>query len=83
MIIKYFSASWCVTCKAQYPIWQMYAAKYGHELQYVDIEQEPQLSQDYGISGLPTAVFEDGRRFPGAQMTGNIDKACAVIGGKV
>jgi thiol-disulfide isomerase/thioredoxin len=83
MLIKYFSASWCVTCKAQYPIWQMYAAKYGHELKYIDIEQEPLHAQSYAISGLPTTVFEDGRRFPGAQMTSNIDKACAVIGGKV
>jgi thiol-disulfide isomerase/thioredoxin len=78
-MIMFFGAPWCVSCKGQYPIWQMFAEKYGHEIEYIDIDQNPGIATEHSISGLPTVVFADGRRYPGAQNTTTINKACADV----
>ena len=54
--ILYFSAGWCQPCKTFKP--QMESLKSeGLPIQFLDVEQNPELSQQYSIRNVPTTVF--------------------------
>lgn len=64
-----FSASWCGPCKAFKPTLQQLDQD---RLVYVDIDELPEIRQDYDVRSVPTVVLvdEDGKeleRFVGAQ----------------
>ena len=55
----YFSAPWCGPCKQLSPIMDEVATQV--EVQKVNVDDNPQLSQHYGIRNVPTVVLtEDG-----------------------
>ena len=54
--ILYFSAGWCQPCKTFKP--QMEALKSeGLPIQFLDVEQNLELSQQHSIRNVPTTVF--------------------------
>ena len=55
----YFSAPWCGPCRQLGPIMDEVATQV--EVQKVNVDDNPQLSQHYGIRNVPTVVLtEDG-----------------------
>ena len=55
----YFSAPWCGPCRQLGPIMDEVATQV--EVQKVNVDDNPELSQHYGIRNVPTVVLtEDG-----------------------
>jgi thioredoxin 1 len=56
--VIYFGANWCAPCKMFSPIVESVVGKVGVQYQKVDIDYSPELTQRYGISSVPTVIFE-------------------------
>ena len=55
----YFSAPWCGPCRQLGPIMDEIGMKV--EVQKVNVDDNPQLAQHYGVRNVPTVVLtEDG-----------------------
>lgn len=54
-----FYATWCGPCKATAPVLESVAMAYQGKLDVykVDIDQEPELAQVFGISSIPALLF--------------------------
>ncbi len=67
---KYFSATWCGPCKVFKPIMEEISSE-GHSVQFIDIDQQEDLAQQYNVRSVPTIVIiESGlevNRFVGVQ----------------
>jgi len=78
MTIDFFGASWCKACKPQLAQWQISAAKYGHTLNYIDVDLEPDNAGEHGVKTVPTVYVN--RTLPvaihGAIAIREIDKIC-------
>ena len=58
--ILYFNASWCGPCRNLKPIVESLSTQLN--IQSVNIDENQQLAQEYGIRNIPALVFEkDGR----------------------
>lgn len=58
--IIYFSAEWCGPCKNFKPI--MESVSNSIPVQFVDVDENPQLSAQYNIRSIPTLIFlKDGQ----------------------
>ena len=71
-----FYATWCGPCRMQTPILEDLAKKMGDavEIRKVDVDQNMDLAEKYGIRVVPTLVIEkDGRIIQ--QMEGVTDAA--------
>ena len=53
--LKYFSATWCGPCKTFKPVMNEVAGE-GHSVQFIDIDQSPELAQQYNVRSVPTVV---------------------------
>lgn len=58
--ILFFTASWCPACVQMKSKTLPYVLLPGHDLQVVDVDANPQLSQTYGIQSLPAYIVLDG-----------------------
>lgn len=59
-----FFATWCGPCRIQSPIIHKLEEKLGDAVEFkmVDVDQEPELSNKYQISVVPTLIIEkDGK----------------------
>ena len=54
--IIYFSAKWCGPCKNLRPIIESLSNQMA--IQFVDIDSSPDLATEYGVTSIPTLVFE-------------------------
>jgi thioredoxin 1 len=59
MSIMYFSAAWCGPCKMFKPIVQKVSQDVGTYVNYVDVDQNPDLVKKHSISSVPTIVITD------------------------
>ena len=55
--VKYFSATWCGPCQTFKPIMNEVAGE-GHSVQFIDIDQQGDLAQQYNVRSVPTVVIE-------------------------
>lgn len=56
-----FKASWCGPCKAYAPILEKAKPAIeskGYELHLVDIDDNQEMAQDYGVRGVPFTVIQ-------------------------
>ena len=57
--IKYFTATWCGPCQKFKPIMNEISSE-GHSVQFIDIDSQGALAQQYNVRSVPTLVFEQG-----------------------
>ena len=58
-----FSASWCGPCKMAKPKFQeLKESRTDVEFQVVDIDENPVMATNFGISGVPTFVVLEGEK---------------------
>ncbi|MCM1336445.1 MAG: thioredoxin domain-containing protein [Candidatus Amulumruptor caecigallinarius] len=66
-----FSAKWCGPCRVFAPTWSKVAKEYAAKANFikVDVDENPQMAQYYGIRSIPTVVV--------------VDKENVVLGGRM
>lgn len=54
-----FYATWCGPCKEIAPVYEALKEKYGDKVNFltVDIDEQPDIANDYNINAVPTFVF--------------------------
>ena len=58
-MVLYFTATWCGPCKMFKPTVQAVSAELGVSINYIDVDQQKDLAQQYGISSVPTIIVEN------------------------
>jgi thioredoxin 1 len=63
-VVLDFWAEWCPPCRALAPTFEELAERYAGGVKFVklNVDDNPAVSQRYGIKGIPTLVFFDGGR---------------------
>ena len=57
-LAKYFSATWCGPCKQFKPIMEEIAGD-GYSKEFIDVDNEQNKAEKYGVRSVPTVVIED------------------------
>jgi thioredoxin 1 len=52
----YFSAVWCQPCRMLSPVMEELQSE-GYNVQKVDVDANPTLSQKYGVRNIPTVIL--------------------------
>ncbi|MBT4203987.1 MAG: LysM peptidoglycan-binding domain-containing protein [Rhodobiaceae bacterium] len=55
---KYFTATWCGPCKKFKPIMNEIKSE-GYLIQFIDIDKNKALKQQYNVSSVPTTIIEE------------------------
>ena len=56
--IKYFSATWCGPCQTFKPVMNEIASE-GYSVQFIDIDQSPNMATQFSVMSVPTVVIEE------------------------
>ena len=56
--MKYFSATWCGPCKSFKPVMNEIASE-GYSVQFIDIDQSPNMATQFSVMSVPTVIFEE------------------------
>ena len=56
--MKYFSATWCGPCKSFKPVMNEIANE-GYSVQFIDIDQSPNIATQYNVMSVPTVIIEE------------------------
>jgi len=59
MSVLYFSAQWCGPCKTFKPVLQQTAAQLGVAINYVDVDTQGSMAQQYNVNSVPTLIIID------------------------
>jgi thioredoxin 1 len=84
-VIVDFWAEWCGPCHAVSPVLDRIIEEHGGELRLVkvNIDEQPALSQRYGVQSIPTMIlFKDGEPAAaalGAQPKPALEKALGLV----
>lgn len=56
-----FSASWCPPCRQLKPIFQKLEEEFKGRINFItiDVDDNPQLAQSYGVQSIPMLIFMD------------------------
>jgi thioredoxin 1 len=57
--LVYFSAPWCGPCRAMGPVVEAVTGKLNVGVQKINVDDEPELAEKYGVRSIPTLVLED------------------------
>lgn len=57
--LVYFSAPWCGPCRAMGPVVEQITGKLNIGVQKINVDDEPELAEKYGVRSIPTLVLED------------------------
>ena len=68
--ILYFSAVWCGPCKALAPTMDQLASQ-GLPVQKIDVDQDNNMSAQYGVRNVPTLIKVDSNGSEVGRMVGN------------
>jgi thioredoxin len=78
-----FWAEWCGPCHAVSPVLDRIADEHNVKLVKVNIDEEQELQQRYGVASIPFMVlFEDGQpqaSAVGAMPKGSLEKALGLV----
>ena len=63
-VVLDFWAEWCPPCRALAPTFEELAKQYAGRVRFVklNVDENQQVPQRFGIKGIPTLVFFDGGR---------------------
>ncbi|HEX8560969.1 MAG TPA: thioredoxin [Pyrinomonadaceae bacterium] len=63
-VVLDFWAEWCPPCRALAPTFEALAKQYEGRVRFLklNVDENPEVSQRFGIKGIPTLVFFDGGR---------------------
>lgn len=81
--VYYFTAAWCNPCRMFKPIVEQAAQETGKHITFVDVDQAPDMTQQYGIKSVPTIIVvnEIGQvvnRMTGAQSKSTITNLLSI-----
>tara|TARA_R100001591_G_C4215902_1_gene147760 strand:- start:53 stop:304 length:252 start_codon:yes stop_codon:yes gene_type:complete len=68
--ILYFSAVWCGPCKALAPTMDQLASQ-GMPVQKIDVDQDNNMSAQYGVRNVPTLIKVDANGVEQGRLVGN------------
>ena len=68
--ILYFSAVWCGPCKALAPTMDQLASQ-GMPVQKIDVDQDNNMSAQYGVRNVPTLIKVDASGIEQGRLVGN------------
>ena len=58
-----FSATWCGPCRMSKPVFtQLKESKQDYQYEIVDIDENPVMATNFGVTAVPTFVIMDGDR---------------------
>eukprot|EP01082_Thalassiosira_pseudonana_P015401 g14170.t1.2.5e17418c g14170 g14170.t1 contig9:1318304-1319111(+) len=77
-----FTATWCGPCKMIAPIFKELSEEHGSNAQFikVDVDDNPEAAQKYGVSAMPTFVFIKGGEVVDRLMGANAERLKELIG---
>jgi thioredoxin 1 len=58
--VIYVSAPWCGPCGAFKPILKEVTEEMGIPVEYVDVDTNPAIAEQYGIRAVPTTILLNG-----------------------
>ena len=57
--IKFYNAAWCGPCQQMKPAMEQ-LQKEGYSVEFIDVDEQPTLSEEVGIRGVPTTIINVG-----------------------
>lgn len=66
-VVVDFYASWCPPCRALSPVLDRLAKEFSGQIKFVKVnsDEEPELTESFGVTGLPTLVLLEGGKVRG------------------